>query len=230
MTLKTPRYRKVYPRIWRHKDFIPLDAHDKVLVLYCLSGPQTNRIGFYAFSPGTASEELDIPLPDLKARLARICALFGWQFDAQARVMYIPSWWEWNRPENANVLRGALTDLGEVPESDLRDQWRETTANVCETYRVTFPERSPQRYPQRTPIQEQEQEQEQEVPPVAPLRGAIPMRPAKLRRRAEEIRRREWVGRCHHEPACATYESCIARLVSDLRTSQVEAFAEAERA
>lgn len=233
---KEARYRKVYPRIWRHKDFIPLEAEDKTLVLYCLSGPQTNRIGFYAFSPGQAAEELRMTLPSLRARLARICDLFEWRFDAESRVMLIPSWWEWNRPENKNVLTGALKDLMEVPGSALYEQWANVTRNVCQTYRVTFPEPSPE----RSPIQEQEQDQEQEDPPVAPQGGAepknghalraIPMRPAQLRRRAEDLRAKVWMG-CLHDPPCAGYEPCIARIVTELRAAQddvASATAEAE--
>lgn len=61
--------------------------------------------------------------------------------------------------------------------------------------------------------------------PQTPLRGAIPMRPAKLRRRAEDIRR-NWM-RCKHDPACATYEQCIAHIVDELRANQEDAAVEA---
>lgn len=221
------RYRKIYVRIWRHKEFIPLDGADKALVLYCLSGPQTNRIGLYVLSPGTAAEDLGLTLAAFKSRLAAVCPRFGWRFDAASRVLLIPSWWEWNEPENKNVLKGALKDLSEVPDTPLRDEWAAATRKVCGTHGVTFPERMGDglpdgsgnvsgTLPKRTPIQEQEQEQVPR-PPVAPHRGAIPMRPAKLRRRAEEFRSRVWM-RCRHDPPCDGYEPCIARLVDELRS------------
>lgn len=63
------------------------------------------------------------------------------------------------------------------------------------------------------------------IPPYSPPEGAIPMRPSQLRKRAEDIRAKAW-GRCRHDPACPSYDACIARLVDELRESQVEAFDE----
>jgi hypothetical protein len=48
------------------------------------------------------------------------------------------------------------------------------------------------------------------------------MRPAQLRKRAEEIRHRAF-GRCPHEPRCDSYEACIAIIVDELRDKQAEA-------
>lgn len=57
------------------------------------------------------------------------------------------------------------------------------------------------------------------VPPCSPPRGAGHARPAQLRKRAEELRRKAW-GRCPHDPPCGTYDGCIARLVDELRAQQ----------
>lgn len=62
--------------------------------------------------------------------------------------------------------------------------------------------------------------------PLTPLKGGIAMRPAQLRKRAEDIRHRAF-GRCPHEPRCATYEACIATIVDELRAQQVDAVEEA---
>lgn len=160
------RYRKLYPRIWRHKDFMPLDGDNKTLALYILTGPQTNRAGLFVFSPATASEDLGIVLPTLKKRLTHVCVTFGWRFDPTSRTMLVPSWWEWNIPENANVLTGALKDVQEVPSTPLYQEWANVTRKVCERLGVTFRERSgnvPETFGERSPIQEQVQEQYQRL-------------------------------------------------------------------
>ena len=51
------RYRKVYARLWRHPGFANLNEGEKVLALYLLTGPQTNRLGLYCLSVATAAED-----------------------------------------------------------------------------------------------------------------------------------------------------------------------------
>ena len=58
--------------------------------------------------------------------------------------------------------------------------------------------------------------------PLTPLKGGITMRPAQLRKRAEEIRHRAF-GRCPHDPPCANYDACISTLVEELREKQSDA-------
>jgi hypothetical protein len=43
------RYRKLYPRIWRHPGFRSLTKSARELALYLISGPQTSRIGVFCF-------------------------------------------------------------------------------------------------------------------------------------------------------------------------------------
>jgi hypothetical protein len=52
------RYRKLYIRLWRHPGFLSLTDAEKVLALYLLTGPPTNRLGLYTLSIATAAEEL----------------------------------------------------------------------------------------------------------------------------------------------------------------------------
>jgi hypothetical protein len=54
-------YRRVYQRLWRHPNFRALTEGEKVLALYLVTGPQTNLIGWYRFSPAMAAEDIDVP-------------------------------------------------------------------------------------------------------------------------------------------------------------------------
>lgn len=140
------RYRKLYPRIWRHDGFVALDHVDRLLTLYILTGPQTNRIGCFVFSPGAAAEDLRLSPGTFPKRLANVCGTFGWRFHEPSRVLLITSWWEWNKPENGNVLRGALKDAAELPQTPLYAEFSECSRNVCQTLGVTFPQRLPQTF------------------------------------------------------------------------------------
>ena len=145
------RYRKLYPRLWRDRDFLQLDYQNRLLALYLLAGPQGNSVGCYVFSLGTASEDFGFSLGIITRRFKMVCAQFGWQYDPASRVLFIPSWWKWNKPENAIVLKGALKDCHELPETPLYETLAACSRNVCERLGVTFPKR----IPEPSPIQEQ---------------------------------------------------------------------------
>jgi hypothetical protein len=152
------RYRIVYPRLWRHPGFARLSSKSaRELVLYLLTGPQTNRIGLFHFSIATAAEDLNIGAETLRERLRDVTVTFGWVFDADARVFYIPSWWRWNPPANANVLKGNLKDLNEIPLCALTEAFARNVETLHATFHPTFVECCTQRLPRRSPVQEQEQ-------------------------------------------------------------------------
>ena len=94
------RYRKVFPRLWGHPGFLQLTRSAREICLYVLSGPQSNAIGLFNFSPATAAEDLGVGAETFRKGLAEVCVTFGWQFDNDQRVFYIPSWWRWNQPTN----------------------------------------------------------------------------------------------------------------------------------
>jgi hypothetical protein len=152
------RYRRLYVRLWRHPGFAQLTDTERLLALYVLTGPQSNRIGIYNFSIATASEQLGTVPQTLTKRLATVAVTFGWLFDASARVLYVPSWWRFNTPENANVLKGNLKDLNELPPCALVEAFASNLRDVPEPLHETFLNVVRERLPQRSPIQDQEQE------------------------------------------------------------------------
>jgi hypothetical protein len=114
------RYRKIFVRVWSNRAFQALTREQQVVTLYLLTGPQTNRIGIYRLSLGSAGEDLGMSADAVLEHITAICRAFGWQFDSLNRVFWIPSWWSYNQPtENDKNFRGALSDLSEVPDSRL---------------------------------------------------------------------------------------------------------------
>lgn len=157
------RYKRAYPRIWRHPGFRKLTpACEQRLALYLLTGPQTNRIGLFHFSLATAAEDLSLGVDTLRKGLPNVLVTFGWLFDADALVMFIPSWWRWNRPDNENVLRGNLKDLSEIPPCALADAFATNVAYVPANLREMFIETLRERLPRRPPTQDQDQDQDQD--------------------------------------------------------------------
>ena len=154
-----PRYRRIYPLFWRDDAVRKLSGPEKLVALYCLTSHQSNRIGLFAFSVAMAAEDLGSTDETFTERFDRVISALRWQWDSAARVLYIPSWWQWNPPDNANTLIGNLKDLAEVPETKLFKEFTENTQHLSEALSETFAERIPKRY--RTQEQEQEQEQEQ---------------------------------------------------------------------
>ena len=117
------RYRKIDPRTWKDEKFRQLDQFGKLIALYCITA-QSNRCGIFNFSRGQAAEDLDLELRRFRSVFATVCKELRWEWDEAGRVLYIPTWWKYNPPENANVLKSCLSDLHELPETPLLDRFR----------------------------------------------------------------------------------------------------------
>ncbi|MEO7859218.1 MAG: hypothetical protein ABIU05_02045 [Nitrospirales bacterium] len=155
------RYRKIDPRIWTDEKFRQFTAHEQRICLYILTA-QSNRIGLFSFSPGKACEDLGtLPLTFRKG-FDTVCQALHWEWDPESRVLYLPTWWRYNPPENANNVIGNLKDLDDLPETTLLERFSSNTAYLSGNLIETFTETLAKRSPKRSPSQEQEQEQEQE--------------------------------------------------------------------
>jgi hypothetical protein len=113
-----------------------------------------------------------VPERTLRERLADVTLTFGWLFDADAKVLYIPSWWRWNAPENPHVLEGNLKDLNEIPPCALVEALARNLEHVPAKWHQTFVEGVARRLPKRPVHQEQEQKQKQKQEQGALARGA----------------------------------------------------------
>jgi hypothetical protein len=170
------RYRKIDPRIWKDEKFTSVTNDEKLVVLYCLTA-QSNRIGLFLFSCAMAAEELDIPSQTFTKRFKNVCRTFKWEYDERHRVLYIPTWWKYNPPENKNNVIGNLKDIDDLPDSLLINKFKSNLEYLDETFYETFTQTLEKHYPKRSPSQEQEQEQEQEKidgnPPLPPKKGNV---------------------------------------------------------
>lgn len=106
--------------LWQNAGFVKLGVQEKLAVLYFLAGPQANEIGLYKVSFQQMSTDLGIEI-DPAVNLARsVWRLGRWEFDDIARVLWIPSWWQWFPCESDGKFRKLLAGVKAVPSTDLK--------------------------------------------------------------------------------------------------------------
>lgn len=108
-------YRRVYQRLWRHANFRGLSADEKVLALYLVTGPQTNLIGWYRFSPALAAEDINVPISQIRKRLTTVLAAFEWEFDDATQLLWIRSWHRWNPPNGVHSRTAWRREIERMP-------------------------------------------------------------------------------------------------------------------
>jgi|GEM_PF-5401522 len=157
------RYRKIDPRLWKDEKFQQLTSEEKLIAVYLVTA-QSNRIGLFNFSPAMAIEDLGVLPETFREAFDKVCQTLNWAWDKHARVLFLPTWWKYNTPENPNVLVSALNDLHEIPETHLIQRFWSNDEYLPESFQKAF-RKLRQRVPKasgKVSPQEQEQEQEQE--------------------------------------------------------------------
>ena len=128
-----PKYRRIYARFWIDERIRALEPTEKLLALYCLTSTQTNRIGLFAFSAAMAEE--DTGLHDVAHAVNILLEKLEWSFDTKSRVLFIPTWWRFNTPQNASVLKGALKDIEELPKTQLLQEFIKNVDDIPQSMR-----------------------------------------------------------------------------------------------
>ena len=164
------RYRKVDPRFWKDEKISGFTPDEKLVALYLFTA-QSNRIGIFSFSIGAAAEDVGTSSQTFAEHFASICSALNWEWDERCRVLYIPTWWKYNQPENANNVIGNLKDIDDVPSSNLVTKFVENLQylrpDLHETFTQTLKERYAQHYPKR--LRSQEQKQDKNIGAGAPF-------------------------------------------------------------
>ena len=184
------KYRRVYPRMWHDEAFSKLEPEEKLVAVYLLTGPQTNRIGLYVLSIPAAAEETGILEETFRERFANVRQTLNWAYCHASRVAWQPTHWRYNLPDNPNVFKSCLADLDDIPECEPKTlflQHFEHLPQTCADILATWQKRFGNVTPNVTP-QEQEQEQEQDTSGFASFWQAYPKRAGRKRGRANAER------------------------------------------
>lgn len=121
------KYRKVDPRIWVDEGRRKLTHTQQLLLFYCLTGPQTNRCGLFSFSKVLAGESLPVKFRRFAPTWAALLDTFSWKYDETGRVLWLPTWWKYNPPENQKHMLGCLSDLHDLPQTPLLQEFTDNT-------------------------------------------------------------------------------------------------------
>jgi len=167
---RSPLFRKFSPRFWRDERIRQLTAEAKLVAAYVITA-QSNRIGCFNFSPALAAEDLGVAPETFAERFEMVLTTLAWTFCAEHRVLYLPTWWRYNSPENPNVLKGNLRDLEQLPDCHVVSRFYSNIEHLDENVRQTFVRTLRERYPKRLANQEQKKEQKQEQESSSSLRS-----------------------------------------------------------
>ncbi len=100
------RWRRVYSISWLQGSVQGLDDSQRVVWLYCTTGPQSTSVGIYRLSTAAAVEDLgNLTAEEFERRFDIVCRAMHWHFDAHAKVLWIPSWLDETRPNHLMWLR-----------------------------------------------------------------------------------------------------------------------------
>jgi len=112
-------YRKIYLKLWTDPAFRRLSMPEKFVAVFLLAGPQTNRIGIYQLSIGLAADLCGMTPEAFREALLRVVEALRWRWDERAEILFIPTWWRYNAPDNWKAFHGALADLDSLHPTPL---------------------------------------------------------------------------------------------------------------
>lgn len=171
------KFRKIDPRIWTDEGFSRLAPEAKLLAFWLLTSARTNRCGVVLWSAALAAEETGVRLDRVEGVLDTVCRTVSWTFDPTSKTVFLGRWWRYNRPDNPSALKGALSDLHDVPRNNLKPALLRAMGDLPTplhgVYRTVldtvYDTVSPQEKEQE---KEQEQEQEREGAAAPPTPAA----------------------------------------------------------
>ena len=118
------RYAKVARKMWDDATFRSWSkptANAQTLWAYLLTCPSAGSIpGVFRFSLADTAERFGWTIDDTSKSLAEIIDSGRAEYDATARLIYLPNAIKWNEPASANVVVSWRRQWSELPESVLR--------------------------------------------------------------------------------------------------------------
>lgn len=122
-------YRKIDPRMWTDEAFAELEPVEKLIAIYCITA-QSNRCGLFRFSMAKAAEDTGVTPDSYDIAMGKVCHTLAWKYDNQRRVLYLPTWFKYNPPENPKHLEGCLKDLHDLPQTHLLEEFARNTEYI----------------------------------------------------------------------------------------------------
>lgn len=169
------KYRKIDPRMWDDEKFEEMEPMHKLVAINALTS-QSNRIGIFKFSPAKSAEQCGMSLDSYAIAIAKVSQTLKWGYDKARNVLFIPTWFKYNPPENPKHFNGCLGDLHDLPQTTLLNVFLSNVSHVP-PHCLSVLEKLKDSYAIAMPNQKQEQEQKQDTSAdKAAAGGASPKR------------------------------------------------------
>ena len=130
-------YKKVYTRFYSDGKVRNLTFDEKLIALYLITG-QSNRVGLYRISLAAAAEDLGLDLTTFVDKYRRVVEIMNWHYDDINRVLWIPTWWRYQSPDNPKWMKSVLQDLLEVPKSPLLERFYDNQSDLKPSLQKVF--------------------------------------------------------------------------------------------
>jgi len=112
-------YTKVESRFWQDEKMRTVSADARYLMLYFLTSPHRNIMGFYFLPPPYACFDLGWDEKRFAKGLQELLQATVIQYDQEAHVVLIQNYLKHNPLENPNQVTSAVKRLDEVPQTRL---------------------------------------------------------------------------------------------------------------
>lgn len=114
-------YGKVQTSFWRHQKIRALGEDARWMAAYLVTSPHSNSIGSYLLPDGYAAGDLQWAQERVTQSLAELFEKgFAQRFVTNADYICVCDHFQWNRPENPNVLKGMLVQFDMLPKDVMR--------------------------------------------------------------------------------------------------------------
>jgi hypothetical protein len=140
--MKNPRrrWRKVQVYLHHHPAFRALTLRQRYVCLYVLTSGQLNRCGLCVFAASIGANDCQLPTRTFRREMVLVCDTFSWEWEPKrTQMLWIPSWWSWNAPQNPGQLSAYLHDIDLLEHGPLLDFFARTVDTLpTELLQTTF--------------------------------------------------------------------------------------------
>jgi hypothetical protein len=123
------RFRPINVALWNSKVFKPLTKDEKLVYLYLLSSPNSTSLGLFRAHPVALADELGLSLDEFTRAVEALQAAGLVYYDEPGRLWFIPA--GLIAPTSPHTPRFWKSTFDELPESELKDRWLSSLAEIC---------------------------------------------------------------------------------------------------
>lgn len=154
------RFRKIDPRIWNDAKFRGFSNNGKLAFLFLLTHPHMTSLGAMRATLGGLAEELGWTVEAFRQAFQEASDKGMAEVDYEARMVALPKFIRYNRPESPNVIKAWEGSLDLLPECPLKTRVIARAKDFAEGLGEAFGKALPEAFVKVMPYQEPEQKQE----------------------------------------------------------------------